>query len=134
MILEDELPAFMEEVRRRALLACDNKPEYVKALRESPTFLFVLQAEFRLGNLLLQLGLKKVFVRQFSVVLGDSSESPLLRFDGIQWQLQSIVLYRRNLPLISLRDQNHLPRGCAPECIGMGVSVEGAAKSLHLPR
>lgn len=35
MIHEDELPAFMEEVRRRALLACDNKPEYVRALRES---------------------------------------------------------------------------------------------------
>lgn len=38
MIREDELPAFMDEVRRRALLACDNKPEYVKALRESPTW------------------------------------------------------------------------------------------------
>ena len=38
MIHEDELPAFMEEVRRRALLACDNKPEYVRALRESPTW------------------------------------------------------------------------------------------------
>ena len=33
-----------------------------------------------------------------------------------------------------LREHNHLPRGCAPECVGMGVSVEGAAKSLHLPR
>ena len=32
-------------------------------------FLFVLQTEFRLGNLLLQLGLEKVFVRQFRVVL-----------------------------------------------------------------
>ena len=43
MIREDELPAFMDEVRRRALLACDNKPEYVKALRESPTW-------YRFGN------------------------------------------------------------------------------------
>lgn len=43
MIREDELPAFMEEVRRRALLACDNKPEYVRALRESPTW-------YRFGN------------------------------------------------------------------------------------
>lgn len=43
MIHEDELPAFMEEVRRRALLACDNKPEYVRALRESPTW-------YRFGN------------------------------------------------------------------------------------
>lgn len=34
-------------------------------------FLFVLQTEFRLGNLLLQLGLEKVFVWQFRVVLGD---------------------------------------------------------------
>ena len=32
-------------------------------------FLFVLQTEFRLGNLLLQLGLEKVFVGQFHVVL-----------------------------------------------------------------
>lgn len=38
MIHEDELPAFMEEVRRCALLACENKPEYVRALRESPTW------------------------------------------------------------------------------------------------
>lgn len=43
MIHEDEFPAFMEEVRRRALLACDNKPEYVRALRESPTW-------YRFGN------------------------------------------------------------------------------------
>ena len=43
MIHEDELPAFMEEVRRRALLACDNKPEIVRALRESPTW-------YRFGN------------------------------------------------------------------------------------
>ena len=43
MIHEDELSAFMEEVRRRALLACDNKPEYVRALRESPTW-------YRFGN------------------------------------------------------------------------------------
>ena len=43
MIHEDELPAFMEEVRRRALLANDNKPEYVRALRESPTW-------YRFGN------------------------------------------------------------------------------------
>ena len=28
----------MDEVRRRALLASDNKPEYVRALRESPTW------------------------------------------------------------------------------------------------
>ena len=34
-------------------------------------FLFVLQPELGLGNLLLQLGLEKVFVRQFRVVLGD---------------------------------------------------------------
>ena len=33
----------MEEVRRRALLACDNKPEYVRALRESSTW-------YRFGN------------------------------------------------------------------------------------
>mgnify|MGYP004528575615 FL=1 len=38
MIHEDELLAFMEEVRRCALLACENKPEYVRALRESPTW------------------------------------------------------------------------------------------------
>ena len=43
MIHEDEFPAFMEEVRRRALLACGNKPEYVRALRESPTW-------YRFGN------------------------------------------------------------------------------------
>ena len=33
----------MEAVRRRALLACDNKSEYVRALRESPTW-------YRFGN------------------------------------------------------------------------------------
>ena len=38
MIHEDEYPDFMKKVRRRALLACDNKPEYVRALRESPTW------------------------------------------------------------------------------------------------
>jgi hypothetical protein len=43
MIHGDELPAFMEEVRRRAHLACDNKPEYVRALRERPTW-------YRFGN------------------------------------------------------------------------------------
>lgn len=32
-------------------------------------FLFVFQTELRLGNLLLQLGLEKVFVGQFRVVL-----------------------------------------------------------------
>ena len=32
---------------------------------------FVLQPELGLGNLLLQLGLEKVFIRQFRVVLGD---------------------------------------------------------------
>ena len=31
-------------------------------------------------------------------------------------------------------ERNPLPRSCAPECTVMGVSVEGAAKSLHLPR
>lgn len=34
-------------------------------------FFFVLQPELGLGNLLLQLGLEKVFIRQFRVVLGD---------------------------------------------------------------
>ena len=29
---------------------------------------------------------------------------------------------------------NHLPRPYASECAGMRVGVEGAAKSLHLPR
>ena len=31
-------------------------------------------------------------------------------------------------------EQNHLPRPYASECAGMRVGVEGAAKSLHLPR
>ena len=30
--------------------------------------------------------------------------------------------------------QNHLPRPYASKCAGMKVGVEGAAKSLHLPR
>ena len=34
-------------------------------------FFFVLQPELGLGNLLLQLDLEKVFIRQFRVVLGD---------------------------------------------------------------
>ena len=31
-------------------------------------------------------------------------------------------------------NQNHLPRPYASEYAGMRVGVEGAAKSLHLPR
>ena len=38
MIHEDEYPDFMKKVRSRALLVCDNNPEYVRALRESPTW------------------------------------------------------------------------------------------------
>ena len=33
-----------------------------------------------------------------------------------------------------IHKNNHLPRPYASECAGMRVGVEGAAKSLHLPR
>lgn len=42
-----------------------------KSARNLTLFLLILQAELRLCNLLLELGLQKAFVRQLSVVLGD---------------------------------------------------------------
>ena len=42
-----------------------------KSARNLTLFFLILQAELRLCNLLLELGLQKAFVRQLSVVLGD---------------------------------------------------------------
>ena len=48
--------------------------------------------------------------------------------------VKSAVYLFRTIPVPFAVNQNHLPRGCTPECAGMRVGVEGAAKSLHLPR
>ena len=40
----------------------------------------------------------------------------------------------RTIPVPFAVEQNHLPRPYASECAGMRVGVEGAEKSLHLPR
>lgn len=40
----------------------------------------------------------------------------------------------RTIPVKFSVEQNHLPRPYASDCAGMRVGVEGAEKSLHLPR
>ena len=52
----------------------------------------------------------------------------------LPFAVKSAVYLFRTIPVPFAVNQNHLPRGCTPECAGMRVGVEGAAKSLHLPR
>lgn len=40
----------------------------------------------------------------------------------------------RTIPVKFSVEQNHHPRPYASDCAGMRVGVEGAEKSLHLPR
>ena len=48
--------------------------------------------------------------------------------------MHSVLLYRRNIPVISSREQNHLPRSPILEWPVGHASVEGADFSPHLPR
>ena len=59
-----------------------------------------------------------------------------------EWKVISLLIPQtadisylfRTIPVPVTVEKNHRPRPYASECAGMRVGVEGAAKSLHLPR